>query len=83
MLRCLCGDELIDLCFDTVYVLSGGSSSKPTESISKEGSRLLLWQLGVCCWLDHSHLIADAMVILAELYIFLMLESSSWSVEIS
>ena len=43
----------------------------------RKGSRLLLWWVGVWGWLDCSSFIADVIVVSAELYISLMLESSS------
>ena len=43
----------------------------------RKGSKLLLWQMCVCGWLDCSSFIADVMVVLPELYISLMLDSSS------
>ena len=49
----------------------------------RKGSRLLLWWVGVCAWFDWSNLMADVIIVSAELYVSLMLESSTWSVEIS
>ena len=37
VLGCLCGNELVYSGFDAVDVLCGGSSSEPTEGISKKG----------------------------------------------
>ena len=47
------------------------------RALPRKGSRLLLQWVGVCGWLHCSSFIADVIVILAELYISLMLESSS------
>ena len=44
----------------------------------RKGSKLLLWQMRVCGWFDCSSFIADVMVVLPELYMSLMLESSTW-----
>ena len=49
----------------------------------RKGSKLLLWWMCVCGWLGCSSFIADVMVVLPELYMSLMLESSSWSVDSS
>ena len=43
----------------------------------RKGSKLLLQQMCVHGWLDCSSFIADVMVVLPELYISLMLDSSS------
>ena len=43
----------------------------------RKGSKLLLQQMCVCGWLDCSSCIADVMVILPELYMSLMFESSN------
>ena len=43
----------------------------------RKGSKLLLWQMCVCGWLDCNSLIADVMVVSSELYMPLMFESSS------
>ena len=43
----------------------------------RKGSKLLLWGMCVYGWLDCSSFIADVMVVLPELYMSLMLESSS------
>ena len=49
----------------------------------RKGSKLLLWQMCVCGWLDCNRFIADVMVISPELYMSLMVESSTWSVDSS
>ena len=43
----------------------------------RKGSKLLLWQMCVCGWLDCSSFIADVMVVSPELYMSLMFESST------
>ena len=43
----------------------------------RKGRKLLLWQMCVCGWLDCSNFIADVMVVLPELHMSLMLDSSS------
>ena len=47
----------------------------------RKGSKLLLQWMCVCGWLDCSSFIADVMVVSPELYMFLMLDSSSRSVD--
>ena len=49
----------------------------------RKGSRLLLQWMCVCGWLDSSSFIAEVMVVLLELNMSLMLDSSSWSVDSS
>ena len=49
----------------------------------RKGSKLLLQWMCVRGWLDCSSFIADVMVVLPELYMSLMLDSSSWSVDSS
>ena len=43
----------------------------------RKGSNLLLQQMCVCGWMDCSSFIAEVMVVLPELYMSLMLESST------
>ena len=49
----------------------------------RKGSKLLLWWMCVCAWLDCSSFMAEVMVVLPELYMSLMLDSSSWSADSS
>ena len=49
----------------------------------RKGSKLLLWQMCVHSWLDCNNFIADIMVVLTELYISSMFESSTCSVDSS
>ena len=49
----------------------------------RKGSKLLLWWMCVCGWLDCSSFIADVIVGLPELYMSLMLDNSSWSIDSS
>ena len=49
----------------------------------RKGSKLLLQGMCVCGWLDCNNFIADIMVVLPELYIALMCESSTCSVDSS
>ena len=48
----------------------------------RKGSKLL-WQMCVCGWLDCNNFIADIMVVLLELYISSMFESSTCSADSS
>ena len=43
----------------------------------RKGSKLLLWQMCVCGWLDCNSFIADVMVVLSALYMSLMFENST------
>ena len=49
----------------------------------RKGSKLLLWQMCVCGWLDCNNFIADIMIVLPEFYMSLMFESSTCSVDSS
>ena len=49
----------------------------------RKGSKFLLWQMCVFGWLDSNSFIADVMVVLPELYMFLMFERSTCSVNSS
>ena len=49
----------------------------------RKGSKLLLQQMCVCGWLDYNNFIADIIVVLPELYMSLMFESSTCSVDSS
>ena len=49
----------------------------------RKGSKLLLWQVCVCGWLDSNNFIADILVVLQELYMSSMFESSTCSVDSS
>ena len=48
----------------------------------RKGSKLLLQQMCICGWLDCNNFIADIMVVLPELYISSMFESSTCSVTV-
>ena len=47
----------------------------------RKGSKLLLQQMCVCGWLDCSNFIANIMVVLPELHMSLMFESSTCNVD--
>ena len=49
----------------------------------RKGSKLLLQQMFVCGWLDCNSFIADIMVVSPGLYMSLMFESSTCSVDSS
>ena len=53
------------------------------RAFPRKGSKLLLQWVCVCCWLDWSNFIADVILFSPELYISLIFDNSSWSVDSS
>ena len=50
------------------------------RAVPRKGNKLLLHRVMVCCWFDLSKLMVDVMVVLLDLYMSCMLDSSNWSV---
>ena len=46
----------------------------------RKGSRLLLYHVLVCSWLEFNRLMAEVIVVSLDLYMSCMLDNSSWSV---
>ena len=67
------------LCMSFVVAVSVSQLRAPP----RKGIKLLLQGMCVCGWLDCNKFIADIMVVLPELYMSLILESSNCSVDSS
>ena len=74
---------LIYPCFNAVFVFLVAVPVSQLRASPRKGSKLLLQWMCVRDWLDYSSFIADVMVVLPELYISLMLDSSSCSLDSS
>ena len=64
-------------CFNAVYVFVVAVPVSQQRASPRKGNKLLLRWMCVCGWLDCSSFIADVMVVSPELYMSLMLDSSS------